>query len=243
MQDDVFMLSNVGWLEAVKPREIVQVKDDKGKKKWPEPHDIVVGKRRYKSDLLPAAVLQHAQFAKELPAIEPNQAELSTLEAELSALVEEHCGEDGLLAEAAEGEGDKLKLTEKGVKARRKELGKGKDDADERKALDDALALLQNVSSAKSDLKDAETDLETKTLKAYGQLSEKVVQQLVVEEKWFTALDAAIQGELDRVSQTLTTRVTELATRYAAPLPELTTSVDAASARVDAHLKRMGLTW
>jgi type I restriction enzyme M protein len=36
------------------------------------------------------------------------------------------------------------------------------------------------------------------------------------------ALSASVQGELDRVSQTLTGRIRELAERYATPLPELT---------------------
>ena len=54
---------------------------------------------------------------------------------------------------------------------------------------------------------------------------------------------AAVQGELDRVSQTLTGRVRELAERYATPLPELIGEVDTLAARVDGHLKRMGAVW
>ena len=41
---------------------------------------------------------------------------------------------------------------------------------------------------------------------------------------WRT-LAAAVQGELDRVSQTLTERIRQLAERYAAPLPQLTDEV------------------
>ncbi len=39
------------------------------------------------------------------------------------------------------------------------------------------------------------------------------------------APSAAVQGELDRVSQTLTGRIGELAERYATPLPQLTDDV------------------
>ena len=43
----------------------------------------------------------------------------------------------------------------------------------------------------------------------------------MVEEKWLAALDAAIHGEMDRVSQQLTQRVMELAERYETPLPQM----------------------
>ena len=49
----------------------------------------------------------------------------------------------------------------------------------------------------------------------------------------------AIQVELDRVSQTLTSRIRQLADRYATPLPALEAEVAALAAKVDAHLKKM----
>ena len=55
-------------------------------------------------------------------------------------------------------------------------------------------------------------------------------------------LGAAVQGELDRVSQTLTGRIRQLAERYATPLPQLTGEVAVLATRVDAHLQRMGCT-
>ena len=62
----------------------------------------------------------------------------------------------------------------------------------------------------------------------------------MVDDKWLTALAVAVQTELDRISQALTGRVKDLAERYAAPLPRLVAVVDALSAKVDAHLARMG---
>ncbi len=52
-----------------------------------------------------------------------------------------------------------------------------------------------------------------------------------------------MQGELDRVSQTLTGRIRQLAERYATPLPRLTSELAALAARVDGHLKKMGAVW
>jgi type I restriction enzyme M protein len=65
----------------------------------------------------------------------------------------------------------------------------------------------------------------------------------VVDDKWLATIAAAVQGELDRVSQTLTGRIRQLAERYATPLPQLTDEVATLAARVDGHLKKMGAVW
>jgi type I restriction enzyme M protein len=78
----------------------------------------------------------------------------------------------------------------------------------------------------------------------YPQLNIDEIQTLVVDDKWMAHLSAAVQGELDRVTQTLTGRVrNELAERYATPLPQLEQDLDALATRVEEHLKRMGATW
>jgi type I restriction enzyme M protein len=46
--------------------------------------------------------------------------------------------------------------------------------------------------------------------------------------------------DLERVSQTLTGRIRELAERYATPLPQLTDEVATLAARVEEHLAKMG---
>ena len=56
-------------------------------------------------------------------------------------------------------------------------------------------------------------------------------------------LHTSLQAELDRVSQTLTRRIRELAERYATPLPALEDEVAVLSAKVGDHLKRMGVVW
>ena len=77
----------------------------------------------------------------------------------------------------------------------------------------------------------------------YARLDAETVQALVIDDKWLAALAAALQAEVERVSQTLTGRVRELAERYAAPLPALAAEVETLSARVEAHLQRMGVAW
>ena len=47
----------------------------------------------------------------------------------------------------------------------------------------------------------------------------------MVDDKWVAALDAVILGEMDRISQVLTSRVKELAERYETPMQEVTRKV------------------
>jgi type I restriction enzyme M protein len=243
MQDDCYLIAADGWKTGAQPREIRQVKNKDGKLAWPEAHDYKKGKRRFKSDLIPASLLMARYFAAERDAIAAIAGELAAIEQQLIEVREEQGGEEGLLAEVIEGEGDKQKITAKVLKARLKEIGNDPDYADERQALEDYAALLDQQANAKARLKAAQEDLEAKLDAKYPQLSEAEIKTLVVDDKWLATLGAAVQGELDRVSQTLTGRIRQLAERYAAPLPQLIDEVDALTARVDEHLKNMGAVW
>ena len=56
--------------------------------------------------------------------------------------MDENSGEDGLLIEVIEGEGDKQKIVAKAVKARLKEIGQDIDYADELKVLQEYAAVI-----------------------------------------------------------------------------------------------------
>ncbi len=74
-------------------------------------------------------------------------------------------------------------------------------------------------------------------------LTEAEIKTLVVEDKWLDTLATAIQGEMDRISQTLTRRVKELAERYETPLPLAVSKVADLERKVNRHLERMGFSW
>ena len=243
LQDDAYLISADGWVQGAQPREIKQVKDKNNKLAWPEPHDYLQGKRRFKSDLLPARILVAHYFAPERAAMDALDNKIATLEQQLTDMLEEHSGEEGLLAEVIEGEGDKQKISAKAVKARLKEIAKSADYTQEEAALQDYAALLDQQAAAKTRLKAAQEALDAKIAAKYPLLTEAEIKTLVVDDKWMAHLSGAVQGELSRVSQTLTCRLRELAERYATPLPQLTDEVATLAARVDAHLKRMGATW
>jgi type I restriction enzyme M protein len=243
MQDDAYLIAADGWVKGAQPREIVQVKDKNNKLIWPEPHDYLKGKRRFKSDLVPAPILVARYFVAERDAIEALDNRLATLEQKLDEMREENSGEEGLLAEVIEGEGDKQKIAAKAVKARLKVIGKDPLYADERTALEAYTELLEQQTDAKAKRKAAQEDLDKKIDAKYPKLTEVEIKTLVVDDKWMARISAAVQGELDRVSQTLTGRIRELAERYATPLPKLTEEVGALTARVDEHLTKMGAVW
>jgi type I restriction enzyme M protein len=129
------------------------------------------------------------------------------------------------------------------VKARLKEIGRDPDDADERQALEDYAALLDQQLEAKARLKAVQEDLEARLDAKYPTLTEIEIKTLVVDGKWLATIAAAVRGELDRVSQTLTGRIRQLAERYATPLPQLAEEVATLANRVDGHLKKMGAVW
>ena len=248
MQDDCYLISDAGWRAGAQPREVVKIKDANGKLMWPkEPFDYTRGKRRFKSDLIPAPILIARYFSAEREAIEALETKQAEIDQQLQDMLEENSGgngdEEGLLTEVIEGEGDKQKITAKAIKSRLKEVGKDPDYTDECKALQAYAALLEQQTDIKAKLKTAQDDLETKLGAKYPELTEVEIKTLVVDDKWLATLFNAVQGELDRVSQTLTSRIRQLAERYATPLPVLNQELEALSARVDEHLKKMGAVW
>jgi type I restriction enzyme M protein len=56
-------------------------------------------------------------------------------------------------------------------------------------------------------------------------------------------LSVSIQGEIDAISQRLTTRIKELGERYDDTLGTIDISVKTLEEKVNAHLKKMGLVW
>ena len=104
----------------------------KGSKAKEKP-DFTVGKLKYKTELIPPALVIARYFAAEQAAIEKLEAETAVIEQSMEEMAEEHGGEDGLLAEA---KNDKGKLTKASVAARLKEIKGDAEAADERKVLE-----------------------------------------------------------------------------------------------------------
>jgi type I restriction enzyme M protein len=191
-------------------------------------------------DLIPRELIIQRYFAAEQRAIEELEAAKEAITRQMEELDEEHGGEGGLLEEA---KNEKGKITRASLNARFKEIFAEPDSEDERAMLDNYLALLDREAEASKKVKAAQKALDAKVASRYRTLSENEIKTLVVDDKWLATLAADVQNELNRVSQTLTGRVKELAERYETPLPKLTEEVEMLSSKVDAHLKRMGFVW
>jgi type I restriction enzyme M protein len=223
MQDDAYLLSADGWMAV--PTRIVEtnkkgVRKDKG----------------WTCDLVPKPLIVARYFAAEQQALDAARAALDSASSALEALEEEHGGEDGYFTSL-----DKLNAAE--VKRRIKEIGMSKDDAEELAALKQWAMLSEQEAELKKQVKTLDAALDAKAYAKYPQLSVEEIQGLVVDDKWLTALSAAVSGEVERVSQALTRRVKELAERYDTPLPQLAANVSDLEARVADHLKKMGFAW
>ena len=241
MQDDAYLIAADGWVKGAQPREIFRVKGKNSKFTWPEPHDYLRGKRRFKSDLVPAPILVARCFNAERDVLEELDDKLAGLQRRLDDMREENGGEDGLLAEVIESEGKKI--TEKAVKARLKEISDDPLHDDERARLEEHADLLRQQSAANRKRNAGQKDLDEKIDSKYPELTEAEIKAVVVDDKWMKHLSAAVEREIERVSLTLTRRIHELAGRYATPLPKLIENVDALSARVGQHLDKMGAVW
>ena len=239
MQDDCYLIAGDGWYKAAQPRLIVE---ENGKKTKAKP-DFTLGRKKYQAELIPPSLIIARYFAMEQSVIESWEAQIAALAQQIEELAEEHGGEGGLLFEA---QNDKGKLTKASVRNRLSEAKEGGVDVAEPgeiPLLEQYLILVEKESETSTKLKTLQDVLTELVAEKYPLLTEAEIQALVVEEKWLATIAAAIQGELDRVSQTLTGRIRQLAQRYESPLQQLTDEVFSLSTRVEQHPKRMGASF
>jgi type I restriction enzyme M protein len=216
MQDDMYLIAVEGW-----KAELAAVEGKKGETEC---------------DLVPKYLVINRYFANDKQAIEELQAKLDNTNREIEELIEENSGEEGYFAEFE-------KINKASVTSRIKEIKNKSEDAEELKVMERYLALGEQESEAKKKIKEAEKTLGAKVIVKYKTLTELEIKVLVVDDKWMVALEQAVKGEMDRISQRLTGRIKELAERYATPLPTLVTETETLTDKVDAHLKKMGFIW
>jgi type I restriction enzyme M protein len=151
---------------------------------------------------------------------------------------EEHGGEEGAFAEL-----DKVNRAAVAARLRDLRFESGESVAEEKAVLEKYLELCEQQADLKRSLKQAEEKLDALAYAKYPRLTEAEIKTLVVDDKWLATLDAAIHGEMDRISQALTRRVKELAERYETPLPQQASRVAELEQKVNRHLERMGFSW
>jgi len=223
MQDDCYLIATDGWKAETYRITVVNKKGKEADKGWT-------------CDLIPKKLMVGRYFSEEKQAIEALEAENEAIASQLSELEEEHRGEDGVLA-------DMEKVNKGNVQKRLKEI---KDDADakeEAEVLKAYLDLLVMQGATKKKAKKANADLDAKLYAKYPTLTEDEVKSLVVDDKWMSSAERAIQTEMDRISQGVSQRIAELADRYETPLPRQTDEVKSREKKVLSHLEKMGYVW
>jgi type I restriction enzyme M protein len=223
MQDDAYLIAADGWVARI--TRILET-DKKGRTR----------DKGWTCELIPKPFIVARYFAAEQAALDARQAELEAAAAALAELEEEHGGNEGYL-----GALDRIAKAE--VNARLREIKSDREAKDEADVLRRWMELSESEAALKRAVKVQEAALDQLAYEKYPALSEAEIKTLVVDDKWMARLSAIVQGELERVSQTLTGRIRELADRYAAPLPQLIDDVEALAARVKEHFERIGASW
>lgn len=221
LKDDSYLIWEDGWVATLTP-----VKDKKGK----------IKKGEYESELIPFELVINRYFKKEQNQVQATETYLESLTTEMTELIEEHSGDEGLLNEVVN---DKGNIT-KGILTQRLKAIKGDADyADEYEVLHSYKKLLDLETANKKTLKEAQAELQQKVYAKYPQLSVEEIKVLIVEDKWLTTLKSRIDGEIDQISQRLTNRIGELAQRYDTPLPQIEQHVQDLQSKVAQHLIRL----
>ena len=234
MQDDAYLIVTESWTEAARPRVLA---GGRGEGATVSP-DLTVRRTKYKMDLLPPELVVARYFAGERGGVERLMADEEAIGRDVAAFVAEHAGEDGPLSGATTATG---KVTQAAVKARLRVVGDGPEDREERDALEVCFDLMKAHAKAKRTTKAAQSKLDAKVLARYALLGAAEVADMVVADKWMASIEDAILTVVERLTAELVDRVRVLEERYAESLPELERRVESHGAKVEAHLRRMGL--
>ena len=228
MQDDCYLITANGWVaNPYTPQPAAKKKDAKPKeKKATSIEDIAC-------DLLPISVVVEEYFSEQQACIVAAEEHQSDLESQLNELLEEQAEE--YLSEENFPEG---KLNDGNVKKRIKSLGK--EEREELEVLNRYLSLRADIATSKKVIKTLKYDLLTAVSVRYTTLTEDDIKRLVVEKKWFASLHGLLTSEMERISQALSAKVTELADRYKYTLSDIDSEISDLEHRVAEHLKQMG---
>ena len=237
MQDDLYQIAEDGWV--AKPYRIIEKNKKTGKET----------DKGWTCDLIPPSLMIDQYFKTEQEALDALEAERENTIAQLAELEEEHSGEEGFFADfdkVNKGTVAKRLKELKAAQPKRHLLGMvAEEDASygEEAVMEQYIELAERQVELNATLKKAAAALDKKALEQYKKLTEDEVKQVVVEAKWMNAMETALQGEMERISQRLTGRIKELMERYETPLPAIDQELAVLEAKVNVHLQKMGFVW
>jgi type I restriction enzyme M protein len=232
MQDDLYSVSLEGWKAGNDwQRLIIKGKKDKNgkaaKDKTVEGLDGILGKM-----ISPQLIIEN-YLAEEQKALSDFETEVENIKAALQESEEENAVEEGLFEEL-----DKVNLTT--VKTLYKEKKKSVLAKEEAQVFENYITLQETLAKTNASIKSQKEAIEKAVTEIYPTLSEKEIKLMVIEKKWLQNLENALHAETDKISQTLSQRIKELAERYHETLGELESQNKDYEAKVKLHLQKMG---
>ena len=240
LHDDVFLVMNEGWCQAAKPRRTIEDKE----RKLSETPDLVIGSgrgaTRHKTDLVPPALVVARYFADEQTNVDALRAAAADTSRAVEEYIEEHATEDGLLARAMDDGKISKALAATRLRAVRRE-GLAEVDAEEAEALRQLVRLYDEEAGAKKAVREAQAALDLATFRKYGELDEREIRHLVLDDKWHATIADRVAGVANSLTFTLVGRVRQLGERYAETVGAIDTELEHWGAKVAGHLTAMGI--
>ena len=243
MNDDVLLIiqDELGYNLAKitddikeEPKESKKAKKDSAKEKKPKEPKIIGWEGR----LIPKQIVLDAFFALEQKEIEKAEEKLSQTESEFEEFIENNSDENGYFTDYM---GDDEKIDSKKITSRVKLLIKEKKTQNEEyKILNNYVDYESSIKSQKKHITELKKVLDDNCRNRYGTFTDAEIKDLLVNRKWYKAIDDGIQNLYITVANHLTKRIVELYERYENTLSELNTKLAEEEKVVFGHLTQMG---
>lgn len=243
MNDDVLLIiqDELGYNLAKitddikeEPKESKKAKKDTAKEKKPKEPKIIGWEGR----LIPKQIVLDAFFALEQKEIEKAEEKLSQTESEFEEFIENNSDENGYFTDYM---GDDEKIDSKKITSRVKLLTKEKKTQNEEyKILNNYVDYESSIKSQKKHITELKKVLDDNCRNLYETFTDAEIKDLLVNRKWYKAIDDGIQNLYITVANHLTKRIVELYERYENTLSELTSKLAEEEKVVFGHLTQMG---
>lgn len=243
MNDDVLLIiqDELGYNLAKitddikeEPKESKKAKKDTAKEKKPKEPKIIGWEGR----LIPKQIVLDAFFALEQKEIEKAEEKLSQTESEFEEFIENNSDENGYFTDYM---GDDEKIDSKKITSRVKLLTKEKKTQNEEyKILNNYVDYESSIKSQKKHITELKKVLDDNCRNRYETFTDSEIKDLLVNRKWYKAIDDGIQNLYITVANHLTKRIVELYERYENTLSELNTKLAEEEKVVFCHLTQMG---
>ena len=243
MNDDVLLIiqDEIGYNLAKitddikeEPKESKKAKKDSAKEKKPKEPKIIGWEGR----LIPKQIVLDAFFALEQKEIEKAEEKLSQTESEFEEFIENNSDENGYFTDYM---GDDEKIDSKKITSRVKLLTKEKKTQNEEyKILNNYVDYESSIKSQKKHITELKKVLDDNCRNRYETFTDAEIKDLLVNRKWYKAINDGIQNLYVTVANHLTKRIVELYERYENTLSELNTKLAEEEKVVFGHLTQMG---